>query len=116
MKRMNDQSDTLEFDFSTAEGHELTSILEQLIFDADPASDVDLLETIYERLRDEVCLAQWKRENVLLDLSMCELVELNHALLRAGGSSWASKFQLTGELRCCLIAASDVDRVSRLET
>ena len=111
MNRKNHDTDSLEFDFSTAEGHELAVVLEHLIFDSDPASDIGLLEAIHERLRDEVCLAQWKRENVLLELSMCELVELNKALLRAGGSTWANKFQLTGELRCCLIAASDVDRV-----
>lgn len=110
---MNDNDDTsrlLRFDFSATEGHELAVILETLLFAADTTVDAEVLDSVYEKLGDEIYLAQWKRENVSLDLSMPELVELNKALRRAGGSALASKFQLTGELRSCLIATSSVDR------
>lgn len=103
-------SEPLQFDFTTAEGYELAQILEHLIFEADPSTDCQMLEVIHERLYDEVYLAHWKRENVLLELSMSELVELNKALHEAGGSALANKFRLTGELRCCLIATPAVDR------
>jgi hypothetical protein len=103
-------SDPLQFDFSTAEGYELAEILEHLLFEAEPSTDTGTLEAIHQRLYDEVCLAQWKRENVSLELTVSELVALNQALHQAGGSTLANKFRLTGELRCCLIATPAVDR------
>lgn len=113
---MNDNESNnrlLRFDFSAEEGHELATVLETLLFAADSSIDAELLESVYEKLCDEMYLARWKRENVLLDLSMPELVELNKALSRAGGSALASTFQLTGELRSCLIATASVDREYR---
>ena len=113
---MNDNKNDgrlLRFDFSAAEGHELAVVLETLLFAADSTIDADTLENVYEKLCDEIYLAQWKRENVLLDLSVSELVELNKALSHAGGSALANTFRLTGELRSCLIATPSVDREYR---
>lgn len=109
----DDDTRVLRFDFSAAEGHELAVVLETLLFAADPVIDAELLDRVYEKLGDEIHLAQWKREQVALDLTVPELIELNKALRRAGGSTLAGKFELTGELRSCLIATSSVDREYR---
>lgn len=108
-----DENRLLQFDFSASEGHELAVVLETLLFAADPEIDAEVLDGVYEKLGDEIYLAQWKREHVSLELSVPELIELNKALSRAGGSALAGKFELTGELRSCLIATSAVDREYR---
>ena len=113
MNSNQDETEVLQFDFSATEGNELAVLLETLLFAADPEIDLGTLEGVHEKLCDEMFLAQWKREHVSLDLSTTELVELNKALLHAGGSTLADSFQLTGELRCCLIATPSVDRVYR---
>ncbi|MHB8974114.1 MAG: hypothetical protein ACYC3X_27970 [Pirellulaceae bacterium] len=107
------ESAGLTFDFTTAEGHELAILLEHLLCEGDSDEDLDILATVYEKLRDANFLANWKRENVSLELAMDELMSLNRALHRAGGSSLADKFCLTGELRCCLITTPVVDRMYR---
>lgn len=111
MNHPEEDNGVLNFDFSVCEGHELATLLEHLLFSAADGIDMNILETVYERLCDENYLAVWKREHVSLDLSMTELIELNKALRHAGGSALANKFELTGELRCCLITAPGVDRM-----
>lgn len=105
------ESQSLTFDFSTGEGYELANVLEHLLEQADGDLDLEALAGISEKLGDANYLANWKRENVSLELSMGELIVLNRALRHAGGSPLADTFALTGELRCCLITTPAVDRM-----
>ena len=110
MSRTKTGLEKLSFDFSLDEAHELAAILELLLFNADRRHDLDCLEQVHAAVCDEIHLARWKRENVKLELTMNEIVQLNKWLSDAGGSTLAQKFQVTGELRCCLIATAAVDR------
>lgn len=101
---------SLRFDFSQQEGQQLCALLEHLLTMDDSTANIDVIEAVYDKVAGANWLAAWKRENVMLELSIDEIMHLNKALHDAGGSQLAKTFNLTGELCCCLITTPLVDR------
>ncbi len=111
MNHSQSDGQILAFDLTTSEAAELSSLLSHLLCDTETGRESDILGNVYEKLRDAAYLATWKRENVNLELTTDELMSLNRAIHHVGGSSLTTTFCLTGELRCCLIATPEVDRM-----